>query len=197
MRSIELNKKWQLFLLIIFTPSIASANAGVPMLAVFTPILVLSLIPIIVIETLYLAKKLHLTWKKALKNTTLTNLFSTCIGIPITWFALVIIQIILGGDGAFGMDTMIDKILSVTLQAAWLIPYEKELNWMIPLASLVLLVPFFFASWLSEYWLSTKLLVDISKDILKRQIRNANLITYALLTFWPLGLFMMLGANKL
>ncbi len=176
-----------MFVLAVF-PSVVSSNAGVPMIFVVMPALGLSLIPIILIEALYLRKKLILKTKDAVATSTVSNLFSTAIGIPITWLLLVLIQMLAGGGGAFGLDTIPDKILSVTLQVAWLIPYEADLYWMIPTAGFILLIPFFFVSWWSEYLISKKILKTQEPTVVKIEVRNANIITYSLLALWPLGL---------
>jgi hypothetical protein len=44
-----------------------------------------------------------------------------------------------------------DRLAAVTLQAPWLIPYRDQAEWMVPAASLVLVVPFYAASVLAEY----------------------------------------------
>ena len=176
-------------------PSVASANAGVPMIFLAMPALGLSIIPIIIIEAKYLSKKLELASPSAFKTTAISNLVSTIVGIPLTWLLLVLIQMLAGGGGAFGLDTTLGKVLSVTLQAAWLIPYESDLHWMIPVAGLVLLVPFFFASWWSEYFVSKKMLKDHSTQKIKRAVRNANLVTYTLLAFWPIGFWVLNSAK--
>lgn len=173
--------------ILLCIPSVGSANAGVPMLFIVMPVLGMSIIPIIFIETIYLSKKLELTTSIAFMTTTISNFVSTIVGIPITWLLLVIIQMFIGGSGAFGLDTTLGKVLSVTLQAAWLIPYEADLHWMIPAAGLVLLVPFFFASWWSEYLVSKKILKEHPAQSVKIAVRTANMITYALLAFWPIG----------
>ena len=174
---------------------VASANAGVPMIFLAMPVLGLSIIPIIIIEAIFLSKKLELAVPSAFKTSTISNLVSTIIGIPLTWLLLVLIQMLAGGGGAFGLDTMPGKVLSVTLQAAWLIPYESDMHWMIPVAGLVLLVPFFFASWWSEYFVSKKILKEHSAQRVKIAVRNANIITYALLAFWPIGFWVLNSAT--
>ncbi len=177
--------------ILLCVPGVASANAGVPMIFLAMPTLGLSIIPIIVIEAIYLSKKLELTIYTAFKTTTLSNLFSTIVGIPLTWLLLVFIQMLAGGGGALGLDTTLSKVLSVTLQAAWLIPNESDIHWMIPVAGSVLLVPFFFASWWSEYVMSKKMLKGHPAQRIKIEVRNANIITYALLVFWPIGFWML------
>jgi hypothetical protein len=181
--------------LLLCIPSVASANAGVPMIFLAMPALGLSIIPIIIIEAIFLSKKLELPISGAFKTTIISNLVSTIVGIPLTWLLLVLIQVLAGGGGAFGLDTTLGKVLSVTLQAAWLIPYESDLHWMIPVAGLILLFPFFFASWWSEYFVSKKMLKEHSAQRVKIAVRNANIITYALLAFWPIGFWVMNSAT--
>lgn len=180
--------------ILLCMPSVASANAGVPMIFLAMPVLGFSIIPIIIIEAIFLSKKLELAIPSAFKTTTISNLVSTIVGIPLTWLFLVLIQMLAGGGGAYGLDATLGKVLSVTLQAAWLIPYESDLHWMIPVAGLVLLVPFFFASWWSEYFVSKKILKDHSPQKVKVVVRNANIITYALLALWPIGFWLMNNA---
>ena len=182
--------------ILLCIPGVATANAGVPMIFLAMPALGLSIIPIIIIEAMFLSKKLELTTTSAFKTTTISNLVSTIVGIPLTWLLLVLIQMLAGGGGAYGLDTTLGKVLSVTLQAAWLIPYESDLHWMIPVAGLVLLVPFFFASWWSEYFVTKKMLKEHSAQRVKIVVRNANIITYALLAFWPIGFWVLNSATN-
>jgi len=172
-------------------PQIAFANAGVPMIFLVMPAFALSLIPIIIIEAIYLCKKLDLPAKVAGKTVTVSNIVSTVVGVPLTWFILVLIQMVTGGGGAYGLNTVFTKVLAVTWQAPWLIPYESNLNWMIPVAGLVLLIPFFFASWWSEYFVTKKMHKDINAALLKMCVRNANLTTYGLLSLWPIIMLIM------
>ncbi|MCG7985312.1 MAG: hypothetical protein JAY90_21520 [Candidatus Thiodiazotropha lotti] len=171
------------------------ANAGVPMIFLVMPALALSIIPIIAIEAMYLSKKLRLPFSTSLGTTTISNLVSTVIGVPLTWLLLLLIQIIAGGSGAFGLDTTTGKVLSVTLQAAWLIPYESDLYWMIPSAGALLLIPFFFISWWSEFYVSMKLLKEQASQRLKIAVRNANILTYTLLAIWPIGFWILNNPN--
>ena len=185
------NKKLLIIFSLLVTPNIAFANAGVPMIFLVMPVFALSLVPIIIIEAIYLEKKLQLPGITAAKTTTISNLVSTIIGIPLTWLLLVIIQMVTGGGSAYGINTMFTKLLAVTWQAPWLAPYEPELNWMVPVAGLVLLIPFFFASWWSEYFVTKKIHKDIEESTVKRHVRNANIITYSLLSLWPITMLIL------
>lgn len=192
----ELRAKSLLALFIFLCiPGVASANAGVPMIFLVMPVFGLSIIPIILIEAIFLSKKLELSASSAAKTTTIANLVSTIVGIPLTWLLLVLIQMLTGGGGAFGLDTTLGKVLSVTFQAAWLIPYESDLHWMIPVAGLVLLMPFFFVSWWTEYFVSKIMIKEQPAQRVKVEVRNANIITYTLLAFWPIGYWALNNAT--
>ncbi|MCJ8351466.1 hypothetical protein [Moritella sp.] len=190
------SKKITLVLLTLTVPSMAYANAGVPMLFLAMPAFLLSLVPIITIESLYISKSLELSISQSLKTVSISNLASTIIGIPITWLLLVVVQMVTGGGSAYGIDSVMGKVLAVTWQAPWLIPYEKDLNWMIPVAGLVLLLPFFFVSWWSEYFVSKSINKSLPPISIKNKVRNANLITYSLLAAWPIGFWVLGNAAK-
>ncbi|MBI3353090.1 MAG: hypothetical protein HY036_10995 [Nitrospirae bacterium] len=157
----------------IVTP--AYADAGVPMIFITFPSMLIALIPIIIIESIVMSRYLSLATGRSLKAASIGNIVSTVIGIPLTWLLLVILQLLTGGGSAYGLNGPFKKFLAITWQAPWLIPYESELYWMIPAATLILLVPFFFASWLIEYKVEKRLLSDIAADRVNRAVRDANL----------------------
>lgn len=159
-------------------PTSILANAGVPMLFVMAPVFLFGLLPIIAVEAIWLKYRLALSAGVALKATAIANLASTLVGIPITWFALVILQMSTGGGGAHGIG-----LRAVTWQAPWLIPYEKDLPWMIPCAALFLNIPFFIASVFIEARVVRRFIPPAKRLLLEVSIANA--ISYALLTgFW-------------
>lgn len=167
--------------ILCFLPSTVFANAGVPMIILIIPGFLVSIVPIIIIESLYLKRKLMLPQARAWLTATVSNLISTVIGVPLTWVVLVLVQMLTGGGSAYGIGTVIGKIMAVTWQAPWLIPYEPELHWMVPVAGLVLLVPFFFVSWWIEYLISKRMLRESDRKSVKLAVRNANLLTYGLM----------------
>jgi hypothetical protein len=118
------------------------ADMGIPMIFVTLPLMVVALLPIAGLESLVYRKYLRLSWTEAFVGGLIANLWSTLAGIPLTWLLLVIGQFAIGGANAWGLDTLQDRMDAVTLQAAWLMPYEKDLPWMIPAASIALLFPF-------------------------------------------------------
>ena len=158
-----------------------------PMIFVTLPVMVLALLPIIIIEAALALPYLKLPFRRLLKGSAIANLVSTFIGIPAAWFVLVVIQMITGGGRAYGLLTPASKFLAVTWQAPWLIPYQQDLNWMIPAATLVLLVPFFFASWWVEYLVMKRIFHDTDKKILRRAVRNINFLSYSGLAFYTVA----------
>jgi hypothetical protein len=167
---------------VVMVPSVALANAGVPMIAIVYPGMGIALLPVIILEVMVLRRLLDTAPGRTAVTVTVSNLVSTVLGVPLTWVALVLLQALTGGGGAGpSFDTLLGKILAVTWQAPWMMPYEADMYWMMPVAALVLLVPFFFVSWLIEYHVSRLILRTIDRVELRRAVLKANLVSYALL----------------
>jgi hypothetical protein len=182
-------------ILLLFTPTIAWANVGLPMIFLTLPSMTLALPVVAAIEALILSKKLGLRFRSALWAAIRVNLFSTLIGVPLTWFLLVALQLISGGGRPHGIATPLQKFLAATWQSPWLIPYEQQFWWMVPAALTFLLVPFFFASWQSEYLLLRRMFGAESRQAVKSACFQANLLTYILFLLFPL--FLLLQSGKL
>jgi hypothetical protein len=61
------------------------ADAGIPMIAVTFPLMLLLLIPVIVAEGFLCKKWLGLSTWEAMKSNALSNLASTIVGVPLAW----------------------------------------------------------------------------------------------------------------
>ena len=158
------------------------ANAGVPMIFLTLPPMVVLLIPVILLEVFAAKKKIEKeNRKKVWLGVTGANIFSTFIGWPVAWILLVLLQMLTGGGGAHGLDSPLGVILSVTQQAPWLIPYESELYWMVPVAMGVLLIPFFFVSVYIERFILRKVWKTEENDAVKAYSWKAHLYSYAFL----------------
>jgi hypothetical protein len=156
------------------------ADAGVPMLFVVEPVLVLALIPIVLIEACFYRWLLRVDFRRAVLGSLWANLLSTLVGVPLTWVALVVLELITGGGTTHGVG-----IQAVTWQAPWLIPYETHLHWMIPAAAMVLNLPFFLASVFIECRLLKRLWKDADNRMLGRACWLANGCSYGgLIVFW-------------
>jgi hypothetical protein len=85
------------------------------------------------------------------------------------------------------IGTVAGKVFAVTVRAPWLIPYESQLCWMVPAAALFLLVPFFFASWLIEYWVTRLMMRGLDAKLVRRAVMWASLASYAVFGTVVLG----------
>ena len=174
----------------IIYPSQAYANAGLPMIMIAWPVFWCALLPIVLIETFIMKKMIpFLMYKPLFWRVSIANLASTALGIPLVWVLMAVLEFTVpGGGGTFPELTDTWRyVLGVTVQAAWLIPYEAQLYWMIPTAFLVLLIPFFIVS----YWIESMILCaflkkdGISTKHTKDATWRANIYSYLFLASFP------------
>lgn len=185
-----------LFALTLFMfawPAVALADAGIPMIALAMPSMIIAFIPVVVIETWYFHKYHNIPFLRALKVMTIANLESTIIGIPLAWIAMLLLEM---GMGAIFMllPTTISNAHNIfaaafasIVGAAWLAPDEKYGYWTVPLACLVLLIPFYFVTWWYEYSSVKRQMKDADPSMIKIATRNSNLLSYGLLAVLVLG----------
>lgn len=172
----------------VFLPLLA--DAGIPMIFLALPAMLMLLIPIILIEGLLCKKWLGLTTWQALKSNAVSNLASTILGVPFAWAIMLGVEFATIGiaersHAIQNWDSPLTKVIGVILCSAWIGPTNGKNVWVVPAATLVLLVPFFFASYYIEY-LVLKFMVGTSEGgppnlacpRVRIAVRNANLITY-------------------
>jgi hypothetical protein len=174
------------------------ADVGVPMIFVELPVMAIALIPIVLVEACIYVRTVGVSWPLAWRGSMWANLLSTFVGIPIAWFVQLLAQGFLGGGSAWGMDSPLLRLAAITVQSAWLIPYEKELHWMVPAAAMFFLIPCLIVSIVVElrllrwYWRKPVLRTywhDIGPRTLTYEVVLANLASYALLAgFWAIQL---------
>jgi len=176
-----------------FVPLPLLADAGVPMIILAWPAMVALLIPVIVIEGLLCRRWLGLKTWQAIKTNAVSNLASTIIGIPVAWAVMLTIEF--GAMGLVGESkalqnwhSPIASVIFLLLSSAWLNPDLGENAWVIPAATLVLLIPFFFASYWIEYLVVRKMVGTPDGEPsshafarVRTAVRNANLITYGIM----------------
>ncbi|MGC2445474.1 hypothetical protein [Candidatus Binatus sp.] len=168
--------------LIILWPTAAVADAGVPLVAIFLPLLWLGLIPIIFIEALVNCRLLLIPFRRTLLPATIGNLASAIVGIPLTWVFLWAFEIFFGSllppnfMGSTGA-----KVLSVTIGAPWLGPNENDLWWMIPVALVVFAVPCFAVSVLIEAPINHMGLSDFPRKTIWKVTAKSNILSYLFL----------------
>ena len=180
-------------------------DMGLPMIFPTMYLMIAALLPIVFLEGYFISRKLVIDLRSAMLWTGLANLISTLIGIPLTWCGLFLFQSVSGGTSTFHVGPFLNKLLSVTVQAPWLLPFEQEESWLLFAAELFLLIPFFFASWLIEYGVMRNALTALVSSArhqpddsfsarsdfkveVRRSVRNANLLSYGLLALFLIGL---------
>ena len=169
------------------------ADAAVPMLFLTLPAMLGLLIPIIVLEGFLCKKWLGITTWEAMKSNTLSNLASTVIGIPMAWAFMLAVEFATIGIVQWkfpnqNWNSPIANIVLFLLSSAWIGPPAKNQLWLIPAAVLVLLVPFFLASYGIEYLVVRHVVglpdggpANPAYPRVRIAVRNANLITYGLM----------------
>lgn len=158
------------------------ADIGVPMIFPQVILMGFALLPVVLIETIVVRKRIMMPFSTALKHVGMANLCTTIIGVPLAWGVMLILDLVCthGGE-AWGINTPVQKLAAVTLQAAWLVPYEDELHWMIPAAATVLLIPCFLVSVLIERWILIRLWKGQDRVAVRSAVLQANAWSYLLL----------------
>jgi hypothetical protein len=171
-------------LLLLMVPSIALANIGLPMLAVVWPLSVPAIIPVIALESWMVHRALNVDRRIAFTQMAKANILSTVVGIPLAWVASVVIEFFLVflvtspvNSHSYPPD-FVGKVGGVVLTAPWLGPFENGGHWIVPVATTVLLIPFFFASYWVETWYVALALSPNAPEQARRAIWNANLVSY-------------------
>ena len=165
------------------------ADAGIPMIALTFPLMLMLLIPVIVIEGLLCKKWLGLTNWEAMKSNAVSNLVSTLVGIPLAWAIMLGLQFgamaSVGRSHFLAFNSPLATMVALLLNSAWIPSVEGSDLWWIPAAILVLLVPFFFASYGIEYLAMTYMIgmpsggpENLTQPRIRTAVRNANLVTY-------------------
>lgn len=171
----------------------AFANAGVPMIIITLPGMLIALVPIILIEAWYLSRGLQLPFSRSAKVSGITNVISTIAGVPLAWgiqvgLAFLIIWPTVGIIGATspqldqpeGLVGLVLALGGLILWPAWL--GGESLYWQVPVAVLILLIPAFFMSWLVEHKIAKRMLPSFEPVIIRGMVFWANLITYGILS---------------
>lgn len=164
------------------------------MIALTVPAIVILLVPIIVVEGLLYRKWLGLNGWRAMKSSAVSNALSTVFGVPAAWVVMLGVEF-----GMFGLASKSSTLqhaldhshspladaVFLFLGSAWIGPAEGKDAWLVPAASLALLVPFFFASYGIEYLVLHHMIgmpeggsPNLTYPRVRIAVRNANLVTY-------------------
>ena len=169
-----------LMLSIVLAAEPASADVGLPMIAIYLPPAWLAFIPIVIVEAGFGVWCFGLPLKRCLVAQVAANGFSTLVGIPIAWVILASVEVTFFGT-ALGLGSPMRRLYAVTVQAPWLIPYEEDFGWMVPASVMVLTVPFYVLSVVSEYFVVARFFPGLTKSTVRSWALVGNALSYALL----------------
>ena len=161
------------------------ANVGVPMIFIQWPAMLLALIPVIVIEALFVRRSLTISYRQAFIGTTKANLLTTFVGVPLAWLTMLALEFstllpfaMLADKHRWNLNGPIFELLSLFLGAAWI---GGDDGWQVPLAAAILLIPSFYVS----VWLERKACVrswpDVDSAKIRQAVYRANLVSYGFL----------------
>jgi hypothetical protein len=157
------------------------------MIAVYWPPAWLAFIPVVLIEGFAGFRILRVNFGRVIVASTVANLFSTLLGIPLTWFALALIELLAFGS-ARGFETPLQKLYAVTVQSPWLMPYGEQSPWIVPVAAAVLSIPMYVMSVLSEYIITR----FFFRSVLRKRILRWQLVGNASSYVFLIGLFVVI-----
>jgi hypothetical protein len=157
------------------------ANIGIPMIFPQFVLMALAFGPVVLVESVLIRGPMSLSPLSALKGAAVANLWTTLLGVPLAWLVMLVIGIVTTGGYALGLDSPAKGLAAVTLQAAWLIPYEEHLFWMIPAAATVLLIPSFVISVLIERRVLERRWEAVDRALVRSAVLRANIWSYMLL----------------
>ena len=174
--------------MIAIISSSANADVGLPMIYLVWPASWVLLPVIIILEALVAKHMLHVGWK-SLKISAVANIVSTIVGIPITWFMLLVGEIVLMKLPLQGvhLPSSVGGILTIVLISPWLIPDDQNMHWMVYAAAAAHCIPFFFMSVWCECKVACLLLKEQPRKVIKRWAWRANLWSYGLIILCLVG----------
>ena len=170
-----------IFLLI---PSPAHADIIVPLIHVSWFVMLAALIPIVIVETLVVWISCGLTFWHTAGVTTVANLASTFIGIPIAHLLLRIFR-----PSETLRNNPRRSFVVFVLEELWRYPEEgdsyypdpKYALWVGVAASLLIFVMYFVGSWLSELWVASYMVKAVPTGDLNIAILIANIASYSII----------------
>ncbi len=194
----SLRKPWILgSILIFFLPAAAYADAGLPMIFLSYPSMIVLLLPVILIETAVFTKMIHAPYKKSFIPNGIANLVSTLAGFPLAWGFLFLLEMITTNFSCGpGFDSIQNSIITVIEEAAWLCPWDNQYYWLIPAAFIISLIVAFFISIVIEYYVLKRFYRELENKILRKAVLFSNIASYGMLIILSIGFLAFSIINK-
>lgn len=141
----------------------------------------LTLIPVALIESTVLRRRLGVRWNTGVKLAFASNIVSTLIGVPLAWVCWISIGE-MTNSYSHDPDRMEHLSLwNIATHSFWLSPHRGFPTWAIPFAAMTLLIPCFLLSVPIESWVIARLARTIPTKVIRAASWRANLASYALL----------------
>lgn len=141
--------------IVVFLPPAAHADAGIPMLPVQYPELLLYILPIITIETVFLQRQLKTRMRRTMIAMCVVNLITVALGYPLAWGMYMIL------DWMFGFPPVSTPVLTnmwrvpiwiaIKMFPAW--AGLRQEVWPVLAVWVVLLIPSFLLTGIVKAWL--------------------------------------------
>jgi hypothetical protein len=171
---------------LLLCPLAARADAGIPMLPIAYPVVLWFLVPVILIEAVYLRARLGTKWWRTLKGVSVVNLFTLLLGYPLAWLIsfllellFIFLAVLLSKIGFAHALYHIPAWVEIILFPAWL--GSSEQLWPVLVAFDALLIPAFFVSAIAESWMMERGDLLRYEGECKRAIWQANALSYLFL----------------
>lgn len=169
--------------LLVGFPAVARADAAIPMLPVAYPAILWFLLPVVLIETMYLVTDLRTRWRRTIVAVTGINLVTMGLGYPLAWLLYDVLNRLLGFPPGRA-----ESYINMAWVPVWVC--EKLFpNWeglrdeMLPVLAIfvVLLVPSYLLSRFMKSWLVDWYDLLHYKTSTKSAIMMANRLSYLFL----------------
>lgn len=140
---------------VVFLPQAAHADAGIPMLPVQYPEILLYILPVVLMETISLQRQLKTPMRRTAIAVTLVNLVTVALGYPLAWAMYRMLDWMFGFPPvATPIYTNLWKVpvwISVKMFPAWAGLHEGV--WPVLAVWVALLIPSFLLSGFVKAWL--------------------------------------------
>ena len=186
--------RWTLFLFCLLAmPSVAHANAPVPMIAMTFPMMWAVLLPIILIEAAVYRSLFRTSYKQAVIPSVVSNLASTLAGFPLAWVLLFIVQIVfwvvvmglekIGAVSTEWANGVLGDVLMILFSGGWILPGARDVTYRwVPVGAMIGLIPAYFLTVAIEIRVLRRFFFkEIAQAEIKQAVYRANNLTYALL----------------
>ncbi len=164
-------------------PMPAAADAGIPMLPVRYPEIVLFLIPVVLIEAIYLSSQLHSRFRRTLIAVTGANALTMALGYPLAWLLYVWLDRLIGfpsaGSAIFTHAAWLPVWVCTRLMPQWGGIHQQM--WPVLATFVLLLLPSYILSGAVKAWMMDLFDLLHSKSSSRHEVWMANRLSYLFL----------------